>query len=55
MPDRDALLIKLEYAKLELKYAGPMHRRDLVKHIRRLEKQLRMLNKIESGKSRRCS
>lgn len=38
---------KLLYARLELAYAGPIHARDLQKYIRRLEKQLRELDRTE--------
>lgn len=38
---RAELIQKLTAAKQELKSAGPIHRRDLRKHIRRLEKELR--------------
>ena len=38
---------KLCYARLELAYAGPIHARDLQKYIRRLEKQLRELDRTE--------
>lgn len=40
---------KLCYARLELAYAGPIHARDLKKYIRRLEKQLKILNNTRKG------
>ena len=51
MNDRDVLLAQLAWAKVELSYAGPVRRRDLCKFIRRLEKKLRVLNKIAAGKT----
>ena len=38
---RAELIQKLTSAKQELKSAGPIHRRNLQKHIHRLEKELR--------------
>lgn len=39
---RDELIQKIEAAKREMEHSGPIHRRDLYKHIRRLEKELRI-------------
>lgn len=36
---------KLSAAREELKHAGPIHRRDLLKHIRRMEKKIRYNSK----------
>lgn len=33
---------KIKAAKAELKTAGPFHRRDLLKHIHRMEKELKI-------------
>ena len=35
---RDELIQKIDAAKREMEHAGPIHRRDLAKHIRRMEK-----------------
>jgi len=37
---REELIQKIDTAKRELEHAGPIHRRDLCKHIRRMEKEL---------------
>ena len=37
---RDELIQKIDAAKREMEHAGPIHRRDLAKHIRRMEKEL---------------
>ena len=39
---RDELIQKIDAAKREMERAGPIHRRDLAKHIRRMEKELRL-------------
>ena len=41
---RDELIQKIDAAKREMEHAGPIHRRDLAKHIRRLEKELRFFD-----------
>ena len=33
---RDELIQKIDAAKREMEHAGPIHRRDLAKHIRRI-------------------
>jgi len=38
---REELIQKIDAAKREYEHAGPIHRRDLCKHIRRMEKELR--------------
>lgn len=43
--NREELIQKLCSAKQELKHAGPIHRRDLMKHIHRLETALRCVPK----------
>lgn len=40
-PSREAFQMKLQAAKVDLQTAGPIHRRDLIKHIRRMERELR--------------
>jgi len=39
---RDELVQKIAAAKEEMQRSGPIHRRDLYKHIRRMEKELRI-------------
>lgn len=38
---REAYVKKLNAARNELKTAGPIHRKDLTRHIRRMERELR--------------
>ena len=45
---RDELIQKIDAAKREMEHAGPIHRRDLAKHIRRMEKQLRIHDSYHS-------
>ena len=47
--DRQVIENKLRLARQELTKAGPVHSRDLQKHIRRLEKQLRILESTRKG------
>ena len=46
---REAYAAKLEAARQELKTAGPVHRRDLLKHIRRMERELRDYDRFHAG------
>lgn len=39
---REELIQKIDAAKHEMERSGPIHRRDLSKHIRRLEQELRI-------------
>ena len=41
---RDELIQKIDAARREMVHAGPIHRRDLAKHIRRMEKELRLFD-----------
>lgn len=41
MNQREILVRKIRQAKADLKTAGVIHRRDLQKHIRRMERELR--------------
>lgn len=45
MSEKDTLIQKIAAAKAELKTAGPIHRRDLQKHIRRMEIALKRCGK----------
>lgn len=40
---------RLRKAKAELKTAGPIHRKDLQRYIRRLEKELRIYDSYHRG------
>ena len=44
--ERQIIESKLLATREELSKAGPIHARDLQKYIHRLEKQLRILNKV---------
>ena len=44
--ERQIIESKLLATREELSKAGPIHSRDLQKYIHRLEKQLRILNKV---------
>ena len=46
--DRLRLAAKIEAAKAERKTAGPIHRRDLTKHIRRMEREARDWDRFHS-------
>ncbi len=45
---RDELLERIRAAKEELEQAGHHHRRDLTKHIRRMEKELRDYDQFQA-------
>ena len=51
MPDhiRDAYVAKLNAARQKLNTAGPIHRRDLIKHIRRMERELYDYDRYHAG------
>ena len=52
---REKFVQELEAAKAEIKTAGPIHRRDLQKHIRDMERELRdydRFHKDAASKSR---
>lgn len=38
---RDEMIEKIDITKKEIMFAGPIHRRDLQKHLRRMQKELR--------------
>lgn len=44
---REKFVQELEAAKLEIKTAGPIHRRDLQKHIRDMERELRDYDRFQ--------
>lgn len=43
--NRKELVAKIQSAKKELKTAGTIHKRDLTKHIHRMEKELWMYDR----------
>ena len=46
--NRDELVEKIETAKAALMFAGTIHRRDLQKHIRRMERELRDYDRFQA-------
>ena len=44
---REEFIQELEAAKTELKTAGPIHKRDLRKHIRDMERELREYDRFQ--------
>lgn len=49
---RSELAEKIRIAKDALMFSGPMHRRDLQKHIRRMEKELRDYDRFQEQAKR---
>ena len=45
---RSELIEKIELAKSALIFAGTIHRRDLQKHIRRMERELRDYDRFQA-------
>ena len=45
MTERDVLLRKIQETKAAIETAGPVHRRDLTRHIQRLIRQLRQYDR----------
>lgn len=52
MDQRENLVQKIFNGKAELKTAGPIHRRDLQKHIHRMERELRDYDRSQSAARR---
>ena len=46
---REEYVAKLNAARQELQTAGPIHRHDLIKHIRRMERELRDYDRFHEG------
>jgi hypothetical protein len=46
---RESWKSKIRVAKEELKTAGPHHRRDLLKHIHRMQKELMIYDKYQQA------
>ena len=49
MKSRDEQKSRIYAAKQELKTAGPHHRRDLLKHIHRMEKELLIYDRYQQS------
>ena len=49
MDKRQEWKAKIRAAKKELKTAGPHHRRDLLKHIHRMEKELLIYDRFQNA------
>lgn len=49
MRPREEYVAKLNAARQNLKTAGILHRRDLTKHIRRMERELRDYDRFHKG------
>lgn len=49
MMKRDEYKARIIAAKAELKTAGPCHRRDLLKHIHRMQKELLIYDKYQQA------
>lgn len=45
---RDQLVEKIRRAKREMKTAGPIHKRDLGKHLKRMQTQLRQYDAYQA-------
>ena len=51
MDDRRKLEEKITQAKAEAEKSGACHRRDMQKHLKKLLRQMKVLEKIEAGKT----
>ena len=49
MDKRQEHIQKIKKAKAELTTAGKIHRKDLIRHIRRLERELREYDRLGGG------
>lgn len=50
--NRDQLVQKIKTAEAALMFAGPIHRRDLQKHIRRMKAQLAQYDRYHAAARR---
>lgn len=50
--NRDQLVEKIMQTKREIKTAGPVHRRDLRKHLKRMLAQLKQYDEFQVGAKR---
>ena len=46
---RDELIEKIEITKKAIQFAGPIHRRDLRKHLKRMLAQLAQYDRFQAG------
>ena len=44
---RDEMIEKIDITKKEIMFAGPVHRRDLEKHLRKLKRELRDYDRFQ--------
>ena len=49
---RDELIERIEMTKKAIQFAGPVHRRDLRKHLKRMQAQLRRYDRFQAGAKR---
>ena len=47
--NRNQLVQKIKTAEAEIIFAGPIHRRDLQKHLRRMKKELRDYDRFQQA------
>ena len=50
--DRDQLIERIEMTKKAIQFAGPVHRRDLRKHLKRMLAQLRQYDRYQAEAKR---
>lgn len=48
--NRDELIEKIDITKKAIQFAGPVHRRDLQKHLKRMTVQLRQYDRYQAGR-----
>lgn len=53
MTKRDEHIAAISAAREEARKAGPLHRRDLMKHIHRMEKELRIYDRYQKATASR--
>ena len=46
---RDELIEKIDITKKAIQFAGPVHRRDLRKHLKRMLAQLRQYDRLQEA------
>lgn len=49
MSERDIVVAKIKAARAELPTAGKYHKRDLLKHIHRMQRELRDYDRFHKG------
>ena len=48
MDNREQMMEKIAQAVAEMKTAGPLHRRDLRKHVKRMQTQLKQYDRYQA-------